>query len=159
MEDVLAKTILTELREFRKENNKRWEENEKRWEENEKRWMENEKRWEENEKRWMENERRWEENEKRWQQNDLQRKKDRKELFEILDTMDKSISKQIDNLEKYINTRCDEILENQYKSNKEILLLKRELEAQKARMNFQNVRIESLEKWRDNVGDSFMGIS
>ena len=145
MEDVLAKTILTELREFRKENNKRWEENEKRWEENE--------------KRWMENERRWEENEKRWQQNDLQRKKDRKELFEILDTMDKSISKQIDNLEKYINTRCDEILAYQYKSNKEILLLKRELEAQKARMNFQNVRIESLEKWRDNVGDSFLGIS
>ena len=26
MEDVMAKTILTELREFRKENNKRWEE-------------------------------------------------------------------------------------------------------------------------------------
>ena len=110
MEDVLAKTILAELREFRKENNKRWEENEKRWEENE--------------KRWMENERRWEENEKRWQQNELQRKKDRKELFEVLDTMDKSISKQFNNLEKYINTRCDEILENQYKSNKEILLLK-----------------------------------
>lgn len=137
MEDVLAKTILTELREFRKENNKRWEENNKRWEENEKRWMENEKR---------------------WQQNDLQRKKDRKELFEVLDTMDKSISKQIDNLEKYINTRCDEILENQYKSNKEILLLKRELEAQKARMNFQNVRINSLEKWRDSLGDDFIGV-
>ena len=38
MEDAMSKTILTELREFRKENNKRWEENDKRWEQNDKRW-------------------------------------------------------------------------------------------------------------------------
>lgn len=137
MEDVLAKTILTELREFRQENNKRWEENEKHWEENNKRWKENEKRWE---------------------QNELQRKKHIKELFEVLDAMDKSISKQIDNLEKQMNTKYNEILENQYKTNKEILLIKRELESQEARMNFQNVRIDSLEKWRDSLGDDFIGV-
>ena len=50
-------------------------------------------------------------------------------------------------------------MENQLKCDKEILLLKKELEIQKARMNFQNVRIESLEKWRDNLGDDFIGIS
>ena len=49
-------TVLQELREFRTENNKRWEQNEKRWEENNKRWEQNEKRWEENNKRWEQNE-------------------------------------------------------------------------------------------------------
>ena len=44
MEDVMAKTILTELREFRQENDKRWEENERRWKENDKRWEQNDKR-------------------------------------------------------------------------------------------------------------------
>ena len=73
--------------------------------------------------------------------------------------MDKSISKQLNNLEKSLNSKYNEILENQYKSNKENLLLKRELESQKARMNFQNVRINSLEKWRDNLGDDFVGIN
>ena len=37
MEDAMANTILKELREFRTENNKRWEENDKCWEQNEKR--------------------------------------------------------------------------------------------------------------------------
>ena len=63
MEDVVAKTILTELREFKKENNKRWEENDKHWEENNKMWFDSKK----------------------------QRDKDRKELFDVLDNMDKSI--------------------------------------------------------------------
>ena len=72
--------------------------------------------------------------------------------------MDKSISKQLNNLEKSLNSKYNEILENQLKNNKEILLLKRELESQKARMNFQNVRINSLEKWRDSLGDDFIGV-
>ena len=159
MEDVLAKTILTELRDFGKENSRKWEENEKRWEENNKRWEQNEKRWEENDRRWEQNEKRWKENDRKWNRSNNQRKKDRKELFEILNTIDKSITKQFDYMEKYIDSGYDKILENQLKCNKEYILLKREIETQKARMNFQNVRIESLEKWRDNVGDSFLGIS
>ena len=47
-ENVTIMTVLQELREFRSENNKRWEENDRRWEENNKCWEENDKRWEEN---------------------------------------------------------------------------------------------------------------
>ena len=71
MEQVeTVNTILKELREFRIENNKKWDENDKRWDENERRWDENDKRWEENERRWNENDKRWEENERRWDEND-----------------------------------------------------------------------------------------
>lgn len=55
-ENVTIMTVLQELREFRSENNKRWEENDRRWEENNKCWEENDKRWEENDKRWAQNE-------------------------------------------------------------------------------------------------------
>ena len=44
MQDEVVNTILKELREFRTEENKRWEENNKRWEENDKRWNANDKR-------------------------------------------------------------------------------------------------------------------
>ena len=66
----MANVILTELREFREENNRRWEQNDKRWDENDKRWEQNEKRWEENDKRWKQNEKRWKENDRRWKQNE-----------------------------------------------------------------------------------------
>ena len=69
-EAITINTVLQELREFRVENNKRWDQNEKRWEENDKRWEQNEKRWEQNDKRWEQNEKRWEENNKRWEQNE-----------------------------------------------------------------------------------------
>ena len=68
-ETITANVILKELREFREENNKRWEENDKKWERNERRWEENDKRWERNERRWEENQKKWEENEKRWKEN------------------------------------------------------------------------------------------
>ena len=42
-ENVTILTVLQELRDFRAENNKRWEQNDKRWEENDKRWEQNEK--------------------------------------------------------------------------------------------------------------------
>ncbi len=74
MEDAVASTILNELREFRTENDKRWEENDKRWEQNE-------KRWEENERRWTHNEERWQFTEKRLLNLEEAREKDRKELM------------------------------------------------------------------------------
>ena len=44
MQDEVVNTILKELREFRTEENKRWDENNKHWEENDKRWNTNDKR-------------------------------------------------------------------------------------------------------------------
>ena len=114
-ENVTIMTVLQELREFRSENNKRWEENDRRWEENDKRWEENNKRWEENDKRWAHNEKRWIQNEKILELMDSrldladsrldsiekvvsnleeERKRDRKEILDVLDTMQKSIDKQ-----------------------------------------------------------------
>ena len=78
MENDILMEILTTLKDFRAEEERRWEENDRRWEQNEKRWEENERRWEQNElrwadndKHWEQNERRWEENERRWEQNEL----------------------------------------------------------------------------------------
>ena len=131
MEDVVAKTSWKEVRELKKENNKRWEENDKHWEENNKMWLDSKK----------------------------QRDKDRKELFDVLDNMDKSISKGLNYMEKYIDDRCRKLEDEHFECKKNCLLLGREIDVQKSRLNFQNVRIESLEKWRDNLGDNFVGIN
>ena len=76
MDETILTEILNTLKDFRAEQEERWEknehhwvQNEKRWEENERRWAQNEKRWEENERRWAQNEKRWEENERRWAEN------------------------------------------------------------------------------------------
>lgn len=183
MENQVAVKILDELREFRKENNerweandKRWEENEKRWEANEKRWEENEKRWEANEKRWEENEKRWEENSKRWNQNDKKwaendkrldsiedhlkrhdediskllefREKDRKELFEVLDTMQKSITDQISELKEDMDAKFDRFGVFQIINDIEHRKYKENINKNAAKLNFYNSRIEYLENWK-----------
>ena len=162
--------ILKELREFRTENNekwnandKRWEENDKRWEQNEKRWEENYQRWEQNEKRWEENDRRWEQNEKRWEQNNKRweqnhnilktldkrvsnledkREIDKKEFLRVFDEIDKGIISAIAESEKRINFRLDKI---------ETILANNEIEHQifrKAIVN-GNERLQKLEDWKD----------
>ena len=70
--------ILTTLKDFKDESNKRWKENEQRWKENQKRWEENDQRWKENQKHWEENEQRWKENQKRWEENERRWKENQK---------------------------------------------------------------------------------
>lgn len=116
-ENVTIMTVLQELREFRSENNKRWEANDKRWEENEKRWAQNERRWEENEKRWTQNEIRWEQNEKRWEENERRWKANNQRLDSMdnrLDSMDNrldSMDNRVSNLEEGRKTDRREILD------------------------------------------------
>ncbi len=76
-EDILQE-ILTTLKDFKDESNKRWKENEQRWKENQKRWEENDQRWKENQKHWEENEQRWKENQKRWEENERRWKENQK---------------------------------------------------------------------------------
>ena len=191
MEDAMANTILKELREFRTENNKRWEENDKRWEQNEKRWEENDRRWEQNEKRWKENDRRWEQNEKRWQENNKRwqennekwnenqqlwkannirweentktlagmneritaleegRKKDRIDLLEILDTMQKTINNQFIEMREYFDAKFDKVLAFQRVNDIEHEEFKKLVCAHEKRLNFYNARINRLEEWKD----------
>jgi chromosome segregation ATPase len=205
MDDVMANTILKELREFRTENNKRWDENDKRWEQNDKRWEqndrrweendrrwkenkalweenskrwdENEKRWEENSKRWDENEKRWEENSKRWDENNKRwnennerwqkntnslvamnerianleegRKQDRREIAEILDTMQKSISEQFVEMREHFDAQFEKIFTLQRINDIEHDEFKKLLYTHEKRINFQSARLENLEEWKE----------
>ena len=179
MEEAVAKTVLKELREFRAENNKRWEENDKRWEENDRKWKENKKQWEENNRRWKENDKKWKENEKRWEENfkkweenekrwianderwkftekrllnlEEGRQKDREDLMNVLDTMKKSISNQFADMKEYIDTKFDKIIELQMQNEKEHAEFRRVLAIYEKRLNFQNSRIEVLENWKDEM--------
>ena len=80
-EDILQE-ILTTLKDFKDESNKRWEENNRRWKENQKQWEENDRRWKENQKQWEENDRRWKENQKQWEENDRRWKENQKQWEE-----------------------------------------------------------------------------
>ena len=87
MDKDIAVTLLNEFREFRIENDKRWEENDKRWEENNKRWEANDKRWEEN-------------------------TKSLKALNAKIDKVDQNTNARIDNLEKSLNAKIDKVDQN-----------------------------------------------
>lgn len=128
MEDAVASTILKELREFRAENDKRWKEN-----------ME----------KWTQNEERWQFTEKRLLNLEEAREKDRKELIEILDTMQKSISNQLAEMQEYIDTKFEKVFEVQQVHEKV-------LTTHEKRINFQNARIESLEEWKDEMENGTM---
>jgi chromosome segregation ATPase len=163
MEDTMAITILKELREFRTENNKRWEENDKRWDENDRRWEENDKRWEENNRRWEENDKRWEENNRRWHENTKSladvnariknleegRKKDRREIIEILDTMQKSISEQFTEMREDFNAKFEKIFTLQRLNDIEHEEFKKLLYTHEKRINFQSARLNNLEEWKE----------
>lgn len=184
MEDAMANVILTELREFREENNKRWEANDKRWDENDKRWAENdkrwiandkrweqnEKRWEENERRWKENQQLWKENQKRWEQNEKRweennkkweanekrlialeegRKKDRLDLIDILDTMEKSISNQFNEMKEYFDAKFEKVFVSQKVNDMEHAEFKKLVCAHQGRLDFYNARINKLEEWKE----------
>lgn len=163
MEDTMANTILKELREFREENNKRWEANDKRWEQNDKRWEENDRRWEQNEKRWEENEKRWKENGERWEENtkvlmgmneritalEDGRKKDRREIIEVLDTMQKSIDEQFTEMREHFDAKFEKIFTLQRLNDIEHEEFKKLLYTHEKRINFQSARLKSLEEWKD----------
>lgn len=156
MEDGVATIVLKELREFRAENNKRWEENDKRWEQNEKRWQENDKRWEQNESRWKENSQLWRENTTALQGMNNRitaledaRKKDRREIIDVLDTMQKSINNQFSEMKQYMDNKFEKIdlqLQINVKEHEEI---KKILYAHENRLNFHSSRLNYLENWKE----------
>ena len=151
MDEAVEKTVLKELREFRAENNKRWKENDKRWEENNKRWEQNDKKWEENEKRWIANDEKWKFTEKRLLNLEEGRQKDREDLLNVLDTMQKSISNQFADMKNYIDEKFEKIMELQMQNEKEHAEFRKLFAIYEKRMNFQNSRIEILENWKDEM--------
>lgn len=174
-ENVTIMTVLQELREFRSENNKRWEENDKRWEENEKRWTQNEIRWEQNEKRWEENERRWKANNQRLDSMDNRldsmdnrldsmdnrvsnleegRKTDRREILDVLDIMQKSIDKQFVDMRNYMDAQFEKINAINTVNDIEHTECRQLLKAYGIRIDLQSSRITHLEKWKKEFGEN-----
>ncbi len=184
----MANVILTELREFRTENNKRWEENDKRWEENDRRWEENNRRWEQNDKELQKINERIDDtnkridnvndsinkkidevddrlnekidevndsiNEKMDKMNDRivnleeGRKKDRRDILVVLDTMEKSISNQFAEMKEYFDAKFDKVYSIQRFADIENEEFKKLFCAHEKRLNFYHARLNYLEEWK-----------
>ena len=157
-ENVTIMTVLEELRDFRAENNKRWEENERRWEQNEKRWEENNKRWEQNEKRWEANDKKIDSIDERVSRLEEGRKSDKREIVEILDTMQKSIDKQFAEIKDYLAIQIDKMNATLIANEAEHKHFKEAIKNINKRSDFQNYRITSLEEWKDNFEDGIIGV-
>ena len=153
--------ILKELREFRTENNKRWEENDKKWEENERRWEENERRWEENERRWDENDKKWKQNDGKLEkinqrltkvENDTKSLK--KELIRIFEATEEAVEKELKDMNDKLditNNTLNALLVQNIMEHKAFV---NAIKAHETKINLQNVRIENLESWKAAFGSS-----
>ncbi len=149
-------TILKELREFRVENNEKWEENDRRWEENDRRWEQNDKRWEENDRRWEQNDKKWEENDKKLEninqrvtKLEKNRETDKKEFIRMFETTEKTILNEIKQMEEKINIKFSAIDALLIQNDMEHKDFKKQIDAHESRLNLQNVRIEKLEDWKE----------
>lgn len=163
METTMESIILKELREFRAENNKRWQENDKRWEENDRRWEQNEKRWEINDKKLEEMNQKIDETNVRIDETNQRldetnervtaleegRKKDRKDILIVLDTMEKSISNQFAEMMEYFDAKFDKVFSAQRLSDIEDEKFKKIFCNHEKRLNFYNARLNYLEEWKE----------
>ena len=171
-ENATIATVLQELRDFRAENNKRWEQNDRRWEENNRRWEENDKRWEENDKRWEQNEERWilmekkvealEETSKKTNQRlsalEIGTKEDRREILDVLETMQKSIDNRFTEMKDYMDLKFEKIDLALAVNNMEHAEFRKLLKAYGIRLDFYGARLQSLERWRDDINDGCVGV-
>ena len=133
-ENIMMNTILKELREFRKENDKRWEANDKRWEENDKRWEANDKKIEQMNARLtrLEN----------------ARESDKKEFIRIWSIMEQSITEKLSEIERRNDIKFNKIeviLEDHEESIKK---QKQKILDNTKKIELQNARIENLEDWK-----------
>ena len=126
-ENVMMNTILKELREFRTENNKRWEENDKRWEANDKK---------------------IEQMNARLTRLEDARESDKKEFIRIWSIMEQSITEKLSEIERRNDikfNKIEAILEDHEESIKE---QKQKILDNTKKIELQNARIENLEDWK-----------
>lgn len=172
-ENVTIMTVLEELREFRAENNKRWEENDKRWEQNEKRWAENDRRWQANKESLIAIELQTNKNtenitkiEKICQNNsekiinfEKNRKKDRLELIDVFDRMEQAISKQFADMKNYMDLRFNKIDLALAINDIEHAEFKQLLKAYGIKLKAHDKRLEKLENWKEECdGGQVVGV-
>ena len=142
MEVSMQNEILKELREFRAENNKKWEQNDKHWEENNRRWEENDKCWKQNGKilEGMRN---------RLISLEEGHKKDRKDILVVLDTIEKSMNHQLVEMKEYFDAKFDKVFSVQRFNEMENEQFKKVFYAHEKRLNFYKARLNYLEEWKE----------
>ncbi len=148
MESATEKLILKELREVKTELHDFRAENEKRWAENEKRWKENDIRWEQNDKELNKINKRIDESNERITALEEGRKKDRKDILLVLDTMQKSISNQFTEMREYMDGKFEKIFALQRVNDIEHEEFKKLLYSHNNRLDFHNARLAYLEEWK-----------
>ncbi|MCI8412295.1 MAG: hypothetical protein HFJ40_07750 [Clostridia bacterium] len=174
MEGTIAiATVYKELKEFRVESEKCWQQNEKRWEENDRRWKANDERWKTNDKKLTTLERLSEKaderltaleklsesTDKRLTALEKGRTQDRKDILNILDTMQKSIDNQFSDLKEYMDVRFDKIYSAQMVNDIEHAEFRQLLKVYGVRINLQNSRITYLENWKKECDDGFVAVN
>ena len=120
-EIVTTNTILKELREFRAENDKRWEENNIKLNDIDLRVKK------------LEN----------------GRETDKQELYRIVDTIGETVKNEFEKMNKKLDIRfskIEAILNENAMQHKEF---KEKIEANESRINLYGVRIQKLEDWKD----------
>ena len=129
-ENVTLMTVLEELRDFRAENNKRWEQNDKKIDSIDERAS------------------RLEEG----------RKSDKREIVEVLDTMQKSIDKQFAEIKDYLAIQINKMNATIHANEAEHKQFREAIKNLNKRSDFQNYRINSLEEWKENFEDGIIGV-
>ena len=129
-ENVTIMTVLEELRDFRAENNKRWEQNDKKIDSIDERAS------------------RLEEG----------RKSDKREIVEVLDTMQKSIDKQFAEMKDFMAIQINKMNATILANEAEHKQFREAIKNLNKRSDFQNYRINSLEEWKENFEDGIIGV-
>lgn len=146
-ENVTMLTVLQELREFRKETNERFDLMDKRI-------TRLEEKVDRLEERVTRLEERLDRQDKRIANLEEGRKTDRREILDVLDTMQKSISKQFVELKDYIDMKVERFNVTSAANDVEHAQFRQLLKAYGIKIDMQDCRVKYLEKWRKDFGES-----
>lgn len=146
-ENVTMLTVLQELREFRKETNERFDLMDKRI-------TKLEEKVDRLEERVIRLEERVIRLEERVSNLEEGRKIDRREILDVLDTMQKSISKQFIDLKHYMDIEIEKFSVAGAANDIEHAQFRQLLKAYGIKIDIQDCRVKYLEKWKKDFGES-----
>ena len=152
MEQIMENAILKELREFRTETNKKFDDVNERLDETNKRIDVVNERLDETNRRIDDVDERLGETNRRVTNLEEGRIKDRRDIFDVLDTMQKSISNQFTEMREYMDAKFEKISALQRVNDTEHDEFKKLLYAHNKRLDFHSARLEYLEKWKEDFG-------
>lgn len=160
-ENATMLTVLQELREFRKETNERFDLMDKRITRLEEkvdkldaRVCRLEEKVDRLEERVTRLEERVERLDKRVANLEEGRKTDRREILDVLDTMQKSISKQFIDLKNYMDIQIEKFSVAGAANDIEHAQFRQLLKAYGIKIDIQDCRVKYLEKWKEDFGES-----